>query len=133
MNRRDQILRSHHRGRSSASRLLLFLGLRPLLCNLTPSVALIQVKLTSLYAFKRLRFFTYPRSTTSRNNVGVINGESTSATTSPCGKETVQCKGYTAYVTLYAISTNIVNVSQDFVSTILLDSDCCLALKKQRV
>jgi hypothetical protein len=32
------------------------------------------------------------------------------------GKLTLQqCKGYTTYVTLYAISTNIVNVSQDFI------------------
>ena len=50
------------------------------------------------------------------------------------GKLTLQeqCKAYTTYVTLYAISTNIVNVSQDFVPTIPLDLDCCLTFEKTK-
>jgi hypothetical protein len=50
------------------------------------------------------------------------------------GKLTLQqqCKAYTTYVTLYAISTNIVNVSHDFVPTIPLDFDCCLTFEKTK-
>jgi hypothetical protein len=43
-----------------------------------------------------------------------------------------QCKAYTTYVTLYAISTSTVNVSQDFVPTIPIAFDCCLTFKETR-
>jgi hypothetical protein len=43
-----------------------------------------------------------------------------------------QCKAYTIYVTLYAISKNYVNISQDFVPTIPLDFDCCLTFEKTK-
>jgi hypothetical protein len=50
------------------------------------------------------------------------------------GKLTLQQqrKDFTTYVTLYTVSTNIVNVSQDFVHTIPLDFDCCLTFERSK-
>jgi hypothetical protein len=43
------------------------------------------------------------------------------------GKVTLKpgCKGYSSYVTLYATSTFVTNVTDDFVPTAPIDFDCC--------
>jgi hypothetical protein len=41
-----------------------------------------------------------------------------------------QCKAYTAYVTLYALSIPTVNISHDFVPAIPIDFDCCFIFEK---
>jgi hypothetical protein len=42
------------------------------------------------------------------------------------------CKAYTSYVTLYAMSTNIKNTSNDFLPTVPMDFDCCLIFEQTK-
>jgi hypothetical protein len=50
------------------------------------------------------------------------------------GKLTLQpgCKAYTSYVTLYAMSTTLRNISNDFFPTVPMDFDCCLMFEKTK-
>jgi hypothetical protein len=42
------------------------------------------------------------------------------------------CKAYTSYVTLYAMSTIVRNISNDFLPTVPMDFDCCLVFEKTK-
>jgi hypothetical protein len=50
------------------------------------------------------------------------------------GRLTVQpgCKAYTSYVTLYAMSTTVKNISNDFLPTIPMNFDCCVIFGKTK-
>jgi hypothetical protein len=42
------------------------------------------------------------------------------------------CKAYTSYVTLYAMSTNVKNISNDFLPIVSMDFDCCSLFEQTR-
>jgi hypothetical protein len=48
------------------------------------------------------------------------------------GRLTLQpgCKAYTSYVTLYAMSTTVKNISTDFLPTVPMNFDCCVIFGK---
>jgi hypothetical protein len=50
------------------------------------------------------------------------------------GRLTLQpgCKAYTSYVTLYAMSTTVKNISNDFLPTIPMNFDCCVIFGKTK-
>lgn len=50
------------------------------------------------------------------------------------GRLTLQpgCKAYTSYITLYAMSTTLRNISNDFLPTVPMNFDCCLMFKETK-